>query len=73
MSIGSSAFVTEYRPPASGQPIGIAVNGVLFVNGQMIVPYPSGFIVQASDGTYWQFGVSVVDGQGVVTTTQVFL
>ena len=71
MSAGVSPFITEYRPPASGQPIGIQINGVLFVNGQVIVPFPSSFVIQASDGSYWQLGINVVDGDGVLTTTPV--
>lgn len=73
MSAGASPFITEYRIPGAGIPSGIQVNGVLFVNGQMIVPYPSGFIMQASDGSYWQLGVNVVDGQGVLTVNPVTL
>jgi len=72
MSLDGSSFLTQYHG-AVGTPIGVQINGVLFVNGQMIVPYPSGFVIQASDGSYWQLGVTVVDGQGVLTVNPVSL
>lgn len=68
MSAGASPFLTEYRTAGGSVAKGIAVNGVLFVAGQMIVPFPSGFIVQDANGNYWQISV---DTDGALTTTAV--
>lgn len=70
MSAGLSPFITEFRPSGGGIASGIAINGVLYVNGTIIVPFPSGFIVQDANGNYWQISV---DTDGALTTTAVTL
>lgn len=70
MAWSGSAFVSEFTVNGGPMPVGIQIDGFLRVTKSILAT--EGFFIQAADGSYWRVGINVVDGEGVLTTTQVY-
>lgn len=72
MGAGLSPFVSEFALGRGGPPVGIAINGYLYINGPVIIPASSALIVQDQNtGAYYKIAIITQDGVGILTTEPV--
>lgn len=67
-----SSLISEFSFATSGAVAGILIDGYLKVTLGTIYPSGAGPILTDQLGNFWQLGVTNVDGDAVLTTTQVY-